>query len=159
MYPFITVECKCNHSPSLLVYYVTSFLLMFRYWDQRASHTCWCLLLWLENYYCIHLNNILMIFSLSMNHHLVKLSCNICTLILLLSIVFSILLQGTDHRHSFGVAHIIVIKPIIVACENNVMSYRYCIKNYRPVSILGVVNNTILSVCRYGIQYLQAYSL
>ena len=79
-----------------------------------------------------------------MNHNLLKFSCYIYTLILLLSVVLSILFHGTKNRHSFGVPHIVVIKSVIVCFEDHGVSSRYFINHYKYVYIRGVVYNTII---------------
>ena len=87
-----------------------------------------------------------------MDHCIVKLSCYPCTLILPLGIIISIFLHGTDHRHSFGTSHNILIKAIFVHYEDCVVTYRYLINHYKSVSIIGVVNNTIIILCIDQIQ-------
>ena len=79
-----------------------------------------------------------------MTHRVVKFYFYLLTLILSLIIVVSVFLHDTKYRHSFGVPHIIVINSIIVCCEDHDESSRSCINHYKPVSIIGVVYNTIL---------------
>ena len=99
-----------------------------------------------EQCFCIRFNNVLIIFNWRITHRLVQFYRYLCTFILSMSIVLSILLHGTEHRHFFCVANIVVINYVSVCCEDNVLSYRSCINHYKSGSILGIVHNTIISL-------------